>query len=869
LEILRRNIIRVLFLLFCIGNAFSQQHPVDIIYSQLDDYLEKPNPERLAKLQNSIEGISTTDKEVQLAKTIAYCNIGYVETQNASLQKAINSYEKAKHLYFSENLGSYDIIEYCLKPLGNLYIKTQALSEAENTIKHYILFASKTGQTKQEIAGILNLSVLYHSRGEFEKSKTILLQALEKEPSNPDLKLNLATSFFALNQKEETQKLLNEILISFSSNVRAYQLLAQVYFSDKDYSDAILNLKKALKIIQNTSETNVREVSKIQLSLAETYFAAGQIPNSLSELQKVYSQLIPSYKKEQQMPSKEQLYAETILMDALDLHAKVLSAENKSIEALQAFDLALSVNDFLFAQLYIQDSKLIAQQNVKRRSELMIELFYQQYQTTKNSEWIEKAIYLDSKSKGRVVSDAVFLKNTLRAQEGNNSMKFQDLQKQLSFLGNEIQKQTQRDNLDFEKLASLQKSYSQALTEQRLLYDDIQLEIGKNYQSGISLFELKEKAARLNQILVSYFMGSESIYQIVISEEKSAFYKLTDTKETYENFRESIRIYNRFFESPATINNDISAFTKASYTLYKKLNLPDSKNFIVIPDGILSFVPFQTLITETTDSQDYSQMPFLVLKSSVSYLLSLRDYLEEERFQKKQSVLGVFPVFKNSQEELSFSVHEAEAINNLFPAKMLMESEATSEMFSQESDNYSILHISTHALGGTFNEEASIQFYDRALNIEELYGLNLSADLVVLSACDTGIGKLIRGEGALSLARAFQYAGAGNVLFSLWQVNDKSTAELITYYYKNLNKTHSRDFALHQASLDYLQDGSIDNSRKSPYYWGAFVYYGNTDLPQESGIYDWYLIIGGLMLLVGLILIFFYFSRRRRRDSIT
>ncbi|MGB3342546.1 MAG: CHAT domain-containing protein [Aequorivita sp.] len=856
MEILRRNIIRILFLLFCIGNSFSQQHPVDIIYSQLDDYLEKPNPERLAKLQNSIESISATDKEVQLAKTIAFCNIGYVENQNASLQKAIDSYEKAKQIYFSEDLSNYDIIEYCLKPLGNLYIKTQALSEAENTIKHYILFAKKTGQTKQEIAGILNLSVLYHNRGEFEKSKTILLQALEKEPSNQDLKLNLATSFFALNQKDETKKLINEILSSSSSNVRGYQLLAQVYLSEKDYNNAILNLQKALKIIRNHSETNVRDVSKIQLSLAETYFAAGQFAASLSELQKIYTQLIPSFKKGQQIPSKEQLYAETVLMDALDLQANILSAENKPIEALQALDLASQVNDFLFAQLYIQDSKLVAQQNVKRRNELMMELFYQQYQHTKDQEWIEKAIDLDGRSKGRVVSDAVFLKNILQAQEGNNSIKFRELQKELSFLGNEIQKETKKNNMDLEKLASLQKSYSQALTEQRLLYDKLQLEIGENYQSEISLFELKEKAARLNQILVSYFMGSENVYQIIVSEEKIAFYKLTDTKETYENFRESIRVYNRFFESPATINNDISAFTKVSNILYEKFNLPNSKNLIIIPDGILSFVPFQTLITETTDSQDYSQMPFLVFKSSVSYLLSLKDYLKEEGFQKKQSVLGVFPVFKDTPEELSYSVYEAEAIKKLFPSKMLMESDATSEMFSKESDKYSILHISSHALGGTFNEEASIQFYDHALNIEELYGLNLSADLVVLSACDTGIGKLIRGEGALSLARAFQYAGAGNVLFSLWQVNDKSTAELMTYYYQNLKKTQSRNFAIHQASLDYLQDKSIDNSRKSPYYWGAFVYYGATDLPQESLSINWYILGGGIFLILFLLILF-------------
>lgn len=863
MEVLKQNIVRILFLLFCIANAFSQQHSVDVIYSSLDSYLENPNPERLKQLQNSIESISETNKEVQLAKTIAYCNIGYIESQNASFQKAIDSYEKAKNLYFSENLSNYDIVEFCLKPLGNIYIKTQALSEAENTIKHYILFAKETGQSKQEIAGILNLSVLYHNRGEFEKAKTILLQALEIEPDNQDLKINLATTFFALNQKVETKKILNEISLTPPINVSVYQLLAQVYLSEKDYKNAITSLQKGLKLIQKTSNVNVREVSKIQLSLAETYFASGQALNSLSELQKIYIQLIPSYKKEQQMPTKEQLYAETVLMDALDLNAKIFSAENKPIEALKAFDLASEINNFLFAHLTIQNSKLISQQNVKRRSELMMELFFQQYQTTKNLDWIEKAINTDSKSKGRVVSDAVFLKNIIQSQGGDNSKKLQELQQELSYLGNEIRNQSKKKNLDLRKLAKLEKSYSQLLTKQRLLYDDLQLEIKDKSNSRLHVNELKEKTARLNQTIVSYFMGSDNIYQIVISEEKLAFYKLTDTKEDYETFRESIRTYNQFFESPANINNDVSAFVEASFTLYKKLNLPISKNLVIIPDGILSFVPFQTLITETTDFQDYSKMPFLVFKSSVSYLLSLKDYLREDKLQKEQSVLGVFPVFKDSPEELSYSVYEAEAINKLFPAKTLMELDATSEMFYSESNNHSILHISSHALGGTFNDEASIQFYDRALNIEELYGLNLSVDLVVLSACDTGIGKLIKGEGALSLARAFQYAGAQNVLFSLWQVNDKSTAELMAFYYKNLKNTQSRDYAVHQASLDHLKDKSIDNTRKSPYYWGAFVYYGTTDIPQKSDFFDLYLIVGGLVLLVILILIFYSYKRKK------
>ena len=863
MEILRRYSIFI-FLLF-IGNAFGQQNPVDIIYSNLDNYLEQPNLYNLEKLQTSIKDNSISGKEVQLARTIAYCNIGFVAAKAGDLRSAIDFYEQAKQLYFFKELSNYDIIEYCLKPLGNLYIKTQAFSEAENTIKHYILYAKKTGQGKQELGGILNLSVLYFNRGEFEKSKIILVQALEKEPWNNELKLNLASAYFGLNQKEQTKNLLKEILSNSKDNVPAYQLSAQVFLSDQEYSKAISSLHKALKALQNSSEVNVREEARLHLSLAETYLTSNEFSNSLLEIQEVYSHLIPSYKENQKIPFIEQLYAETTLMDALDLHATLLSQSGKSEESLKVFELASQVNDFIFMNLFMQDSRLLAQQNVNRRSDLIMELYYQQYQLTEKIEWLEKAISLDSKVKGRIVSDAVYLKNILASKGDNNSKRFQDLNKEISFLANEIKKETNKNNFNVETISSLQKSYSIALTQQRILYDSLQSDLqtdNHNSKTG-SLIEIRQKATKLNQTIVSYFMGSEAIYQFVISEEKATFIKLTDSKETYEDFRESIRSYNRFFDDPSIINNDINAYSKASYNLFKNLNLPVSEKLIIIPDGILSFVPFQTLLTEKTESRQYAQMPFLIFNSSVSYLLTLRDYSKDEvAFKKEQSVLGVFPVFKNSIQELSYSMYEADAIKNIYSSKMLMEEEATSEKFSEQSDNFSIIHIATHALGGTFNDEASIQFFDRTLSVEELYSLYFPAELVVLSACDTGIGKLIKGEGALSLARAFQYAGAGNVLFSLWQVNDKSTTEWMTYYYKNLKKFQSRDFALHHSSVDYLLDENIDNSQKSPYYWGAFVYYGATDLPQESTSINWYLIGGGILLILNV----FLFDTIRRKN---
>ena len=857
-----------MFFLICIGSSVAQTQDVDAIYSRLDPYIEQPNSENQFELLNVVDATLSRDKEVLLAKTIAYCNIGYIETQNKAHQKAIEVYEKAKQLYFSENLSNYDIIEYCLKPLGNLYIKTQALSEAENTIKHYIIYARETGQAKQQVSGILNLSVLYHNRGEFHKAKNILLQALKDSPTNHDLKINLASAYFALHQIKETKNLLNEVLKSNSNDPKAYQLLAQVELSEKENDKAILNLKKAIKILHNASNINFREAAKMQLSLAETYFVSGQMENSLSQIQQIYKLLIPSYNLEQSLPRNDQVYAETILMDALDLQGNVLNNQSNLDEALEAFNLASEVSDYLFAELYVQGSKLLAQQDVKRRSEMMMEVFYKQYQSTKNKEWIAKAVQLDNKVKGRIVSEAVFLKAKLNSSENKKFSEFQKLQKEFAVISDQIQKQVLNNNLDYDKLVHLQKEYSALLTKQRIQYTNIQSEIANSLMSNsfVDLDEVIHKTTISNQTLVSYFVGSEAVYQFGISKEKLIFQKIVGSKTEHQQFTEAIRSYNRFFDNPATINNDIPLFTDSSLKLFRKLQLPKAENLIIIPDGILSFIPFQTLLTSESSIFKYAEMPFLIFESTVSYTVSFTEYLRNTTpLDERQSVLGVFPVFKNSAQELEYSVNEAKAIAEVFKSDMLMEPKATVKNFVASADSHTILHLSTHATGGSFSSGPSISFFDRTFSVEELYGLEFSNQLVILSACDTGVGKVVKGEGTLSLARGFQYAGASNVLLSLWQVNDKSTAELMEYYYQNLSKTNSRNLSLHGASLDYLQNKTIDNTRKSPYYWGAFVYYGTTDAPQEkrniSSVYF-------LLLLIPLIGIGIWYYKKRKKTSV-
>jgi CHAT domain-containing protein len=146
----------------------------------------------------------------------------------------------------------------------------------------------------------------------------------------------------------------------------------------------------------------------------------------------------------------------------------------------------------------------------------------------------------------------------------------------------------------------------------------------------------------------------------------------------------------------------------------------------------------------------------------------------------------------------------------------------------------------------------------------ELYPLTINPNLVVLSACETGIGKLYKSEGAMSIARGFQFAGAQNLLFSLWKVNDYTTAVFMGDFYKYIKQNDSYFEANAKAKLDFLKNKNITNAKKSPYYWAAFVYYGSLKNKEKSN----YWIMGFViisMLIGGFILFKLTLKRIKKR----
>ena len=539
------------------------------------------------------------------------------------------------------------------------------------------------------------------------------------------------------------------------------------------------------------------------------------------------------------------LYAENKFIAVFDLYAEI---ETNSEIALQSLDLSFYVADLLKNNWTSQETKILNESDNRVRSEKCIEILYDAFNQTKNKSLLIKALHYAENNKSSVLKD-IFLKKIRLQHIPNDSLlikEFNLLKEQervTSLLVKEVLNSTKINDLS-KQLSAISMQLKSFKTAISIKYSD---------HNTIFYFEtLKAKLIEDHAALTEYFYGENNIYQFIVSDDDIVLNRIPQDEKNKERISNFINLFN----SPSTINNDIQNFTKQAFDIYKLLKfdaLSTYKNVLIIPDGLLNFIPFEALLNEETNTSTFSKMPFVVTNQKIGYNSSIFLYLNNVNKPENNTVLGVFPVFENTKETLTYSINEAKAIESEMKSHILMRTEATKANFNKKASNYGILHLSTHASSGDFVNPSNLSFYDDTLFLNELYSLDLNTNLVVLSACETGIGKLYKGEGAMSIARGFQYAGAQNLLFSLWQINDLSTSQIMQKFYKNFNKHHSAFFANNESKVDYLKNESISNAKKSPYYWSAFVYYGEILQPNSKNLLI-YICLAALFILIAVFL---------------
>jgi len=531
------------------------------------------------------------------------------------------------------------------------------------------------------------------------------------------------------------------------------------------------------------------------------------------------------------------------------LQAEIFVEQNQSKKALEAYLLSFQIED-LFANLLVyENSKIINQIRIRNRTEKCLSIYDFLYKKENKIAYIESAFQLSERTKSGVLKSYLTNKKTASREETLHL-------EQLQNWNNEIVKEQQKGDLaNVSKINEAIKKQNELMLSLKKIREKNQVNSAEN----IDLKSLYSKLEKDKAIMVEYFSGFEKMYVFTLANQriKLDYY--------WDNHTATPRVISflDYFSGANKITDDISGYNHYGNSLYKMLKLPKNtayQNLIIVPDGLLNFLPFEALITKESTTTNFSQMHYLVNDFKIAYNNSASFYLNGKPLSNdKKSVLGIFPVFEKTIYELAFSKAEMKSIKTIFDGQFFHNETATFDNFKRNAHNYSVLHLSMHATSGDTETPASIKFYDREILYSELYNLNINPDLVVLSACETGIGKLYKSEGAMSVARGFQFAGAQNLLFSLWKVNDYTTSVVMDNFYKNIKNDQSYFEANANAKQDFLKDKSISNAKKSPYYWSAFVYYGGIETAATPTNYYFYIL--GLLILIGLFLVFKHFRK--------
>lgn len=826
------------------------------LYNQLDHFIQKPSNSKALQLSKMIapKKDQLHTKTDQLAWVIVHCNLGYYNNRYNNKPKAILYYETAWKTYYEKGLIDYDIIENCLQPLGNIYTEVGDLPKAETTIKNYLYLAEQSKDTTKIISGITNLSIVYHNQGNYSKALEILKQGLNIDPNNINLLTNTATNHLDSGDYSKAKTFANKVITINANQINAYQILAATALEKKEFKKAQDYITQARFQLLKNKNTSARTIVKWQLAYIDILLSKSEFSEIQKNLKEIYTTLLPGYSPNTDLPSKEYLIADRLLLKALDIHAYTYQQTQKPLLAIAAFDLAFDVNSKLNIVYPLQDTRIIQHSQNRNRTEAYIDLLFTIHQTQKEEKYGVQAFWAAEYSKSPLVNEALISKKIL-SQYKNDSLVSNKNRLNAALTSYETLILKEKLKGEDARIDQIQK-WTTAHDTTSIALKEILEKLRHTYpkllrrQNNISIPALQKKLKKDHTTLIEYFYGNRNIYQFIISRDSFEIKKI----ENPEYFKSTIKKYVHYFDNASMITRDITEFTKNAAELFNVLKIPkQSKKLLIIPDGLLYFIPFETLLLKKTNSMNFSKMPFLIRSTEISYEISAGKYLRSNpKNPQKKTVLGVFPVFENTEKELSFSKNESKSIQYYFNGDFIENEQATYQRFIKLAKEHDIIHLSTHAESGSFSRPASIQFWDQDILVNQLYGAQLNANLVVLSACETGVGRLAKGEGPISIGRGFHYAGVENILFSLWKVNDKTTATVMKNFYQNLNHSIPKAKAIHRAKLDYLDTESISNVQKSPYYWAAFVYYGEIG-HSYSLSYFWHKI--GIVLFILIILL--------------
>ncbi|MCJ7449567.1 MAG: CHAT domain-containing protein [Bacteroidales bacterium] len=755
------------------------------------------------------------------------------------------------------NLGLTDKQSYYYEK-GIALAQVSNSSLAYNLVNSYAVFLGNTGQ--------------------IIKGENLLSGLVEK-----------ARNFYGINSRDYI-----EVLNNFANYLRVYK--NDNINSLKVYSDCINYLKN------HDEEVILRDPVNIGYALA-----LSESGESLMALEIIQELLF----YELDMNIEDKLYAnpELISLKTDRKSLNILRAKHDILwdiysksDKYAALEAAASTSELLISLLEKvriniseEESRLLLGDRYRDSYLIAIRDFELCYRTTQQIRFLERVFEYLERSK---VAGLLAATRELDAVQFHIPPDISELEKsferEISLYNAKINSENSKESPDENSISDWNEKVLKA-TQRR---DSLVLEFENKYPDYYSL-KYNTRVLKMDEIpeitgwnsnYLSYVVSDSLLYLFLVNRKHQQLLTFRIDSAFFYKIREFRRLLS--MPSPsANARKPFEDYQEIGYDLYKILIEPVQKYFIsdkilISPDNILSYLPFETLLSAKYSGTGilYRELQYLMNDFSISYTYSatFMEELVKRNYGRKNELVAFAPttpaisidsiLLKRQQQgkgilyDLPYARQEAEYISHVTGGRSYLNNEAKESVYKTESPKYDIIHLAMHTfLNDQYPMNSAMIFSqindtteDGMLHTYEVYGIPLKARMVVLSSCNTGMGLLFSGEGILSLARGFLYSGSQSVVMSMWEIEDKSGLEIMKMFYDNLKRGNSKSESLKKARANYL--GKANQMTSHPYFWSSLVVYGN-NAPLYSS--RKYFIAGFSILFVAAALLARYFLKRK------
>lgn len=862
---------------------------------QTEELESRMNRQALEGFYNIVTTIQKNGDDSLAFQT--WYRIGTLEHYFDSLHAAKSAYLKAIAIY-PRAPGLSD--SFLFKPLLFTGIIYYGLSQFDSAL-YYFKKAEQTGEKYSKAPAGSNrlynaLGALYYETGNYRQAKNYFSKAISilnpAEPSYRDLlinyKINLAAVLMRLEEYDEANSIYQDLLpyninrfeilhnigaihLRLGSFEKAITYLRQVQYTGSkrvrlfnDMGSAYAGLRKADSantwlekgIEENTRWNGDQKNTAHGLTLkyqGDVLMNGGNYAGAIKKYQQSINQFDPGFNDTAMYANPQQysaVFSYIDLFNALVAKAgamELLYRQEKNIRmleaSLEAYSSAFRLADYVEKTYDSDEARLFLNKIKYTVHSEPIDISLELFELTKKNKYLEEAYLFDQRNKASVLA------LDLQENEWKNRMAItNDLFSQESALRSAITRLSLKAAQTTDSIQLQQINNS--IRDQEIRLGKLQEKISgdpsyRNNPFVRQIPTIKELQKKLDNttVLISYHLSEKELLALVIS--SSAFdYHKEPIDPAFIARIDSFKL--ALHNTSPDQSYDASGVSAALYRILiapLRSRLHHTDRLIIIPDDELHYLPFEALQDE--------QNKYLVEKFSVQYHYSTLLLGTDSKPFPGGNTLSFAPFTSKGYvspggTKLSSLPASRQEVAGL-EGKTFLDSSATKKNFLQNANRYGIIHLATHASADNQNPmRSSIAFYpgnnseDYHLYAQEIYDLKLdSTSLVILSACETGTGQLVRGEGLMSLSRAFAFAGCPNIITSLWKAEDNNTAFLTSRLHVYLKKGISRDKALRQAKLDLLHSSQINPRLKTPNFWAHLVLIGDYEPAKGSSRWWW------------------------------